>query len=203
MLKKNNILPSILAFISTVITIVIGFVWFNKIDTQNFDSSTNKPKNENTVATNGEKLSVTNINPRNKRSNSAVFAAPNIVPQGTSVRINGSTRMIGLNQALKKSFQRQFPGTAIITNADGSEVGIDLLRTGKIDLAAILRPLSNEEKAQGLATVTVDESILNTEDTPTSEVLYYAYRQPATIEVEAFLGFALSPQGQEAIANRK
>lgn len=139
---------------------------------------------------------------RSRTSSSAFFAAPSIVPQGTSIRINGSTRMIQINQALKKSFQRRFPGTAIIANADGSETGIELLRTGEIDLAAILRPLSTEEKAQGLAAVTVDELISNLDENSVHEMFYYAYREPASVEVEIFLGFALSTQGQQAIVNR-
>lgn len=200
MLKKSDVLPSILALISTAIVVVLGFVWFNKIDAKNSGNSKNITT-ENTATDRVESPAV-DLTPKAIKINSSAFAAPSIVPQGTSVRINGSTRMIGINQALKKSFQRRFPGTAIITNADGSETGVDLLLTGEIDLAAILRPLTSEEKAQGLAVVTVDESILNVENRPISQVHYYAYREPANIEVEAFLGFALSPQGQKAIVNR-
>ena len=36
---------------------------------------------------------------------------------------------------------------------------------------------------------------------PYQRVLYYAYREPASLEVEAFLGYALSSQGQKAISN--
>ena len=200
MLKKSDVLPSILALISTAIVVVLGFVWFNKIEAKNSSNYQNvTTKNTKTDAVESPVLNPT---PKAIKTNSSTFAPPSIVPQGTSVRINGSTRMIRINQALKKSFQRRFPGTAIITNADGGETGVDLLLTGEIDIAAILRPLTNEEKAQGLAVVTVDESMVNVEDKLIPQVHYYAYREPADIEVEAFLGFALSPQGQKAIVNR-
>ena len=200
MLKKSDVLPSILALISTAIVVVLGFLWFNKIDAKNSSNSQNiTTKN---TATDKVESAPVDLTPKAIKTNSSAFAAPSIVPQGTSVRINGSTRMIGINQALKKSFQRRFPGTAILTDADGSETGVDLLLTGEIDLAAILRPLTNEEKAQGLAVITVDESILNVDGQPISQAHYYAYREPANIEVEAFLGFALSPQGQKAVVNR-
>ena len=207
MLKKTDVLPLILALISTVIVILLGLVWFNKISNQNSGKVKSSKLNDSksstldTATAGRENSAVRDIKPRDLAADSKIFPAPTIVPQGTSVRINGSTRMIGINQALKKSFQRQFPGTAILTNADGSETGIDLLNTGEIDIAAILRPLTEAEKTQGLATITVDESLVETELDPISEVFYYAYQKPANIEVEAFLGFALSPQGQKAITN--
>ena len=195
MLKKNDILPAILAFVSTAILIALGFTWFNKINVQNAQDSEEG-------ATAIANISKTNRNSVNTQPNSASFPAPNIVPQGTSIYINGSTRMILVNQALKKSFQRRFPGTAVITNADGSETGLELLRTGETDIAAILRPLTQAEEKQGFAAVTVDELTSKVDGEIVQETLYYAYREPANIEVEVFLGFALSAKGQEALINR-
>ena len=187
---------AILAFVSTVIFIALGFTWFNKINVQNASSSKEGAISlENTSKT-------TTRNSKNTQSSSTNFPAPSIVPQGTSVYINGSTRMILVNQALKKSFQRRFPGTAVIANADGSEVGLELLKTGETDIAAILRPLTQEEEKQGLAAVTVDELISRVDGEIVQESLYYIYREPANIEVEVFLGFALSSKGQEALVNR-
>jgi len=195
MLKKSDVLPAILAFISTAILIAIGFTWFNKINIRNA-----------IISKEGEAIAFTptntNINSVATQANSTSFPAPNIVPQGTSVHVNGSTRMILVNQALKKSFQRRFPGTAIITDADGSETGLELLRTGETDIAAILRPLTEDEKTQGFAAVPVDELVSRVDDKLVQEVFYYVYREPASIEVEAFLGFALSSKGQEALVNR-
>lgn len=186
--KKSDILPAILAFVSTAILIALGFAWFNKINTRNAKN----PKGRGTSIA----RTTTTTQP-----SSTTFPPPNIVPQGTSVLINGSTRMIQVNLALKKSFQRRFPGTAVITNADGSDTGLELLRTGEIDLAAILRPLTQAEKEQGFAAVTVDELASEVDNQIVQDMLYYVYQEPANIEVEAFLGFALSSKGQKAIIN--
>ncbi|BFM39049.1 phosphate ABC transporter substrate-binding protein [Synechocystis sp. LKSZ1] len=82
---------------------------------------------------------------------------PAQVAPGTTVRIDGSTSMVNVNEALKKSFQQAFAGTAVETNAQGSDKGILLLLTGKIDLAASSRPLSPEEQAQGLVAVPITQ----------------------------------------------
>jgi phosphate transport system substrate-binding protein len=57
------------------------------------------------------------------------------------------------NQALKQRFEKQFPGTKVAINAGGSDGAIAALLEGKIDLAAIGRPLTQQEKAQGLVQV--------------------------------------------------
>jgi phosphate transport system substrate-binding protein len=46
------------------------------------------------------------------------------------------------NQALKQRFEKQFPGTKVAINAGGSDGAIAALLEGKIDLAAIGRPLT-------------------------------------------------------------
>jgi phosphate transport system substrate-binding protein len=83
----------------------------------------------------------------------SALPAPTQVPQGTVVKINGSTSMVGINETLKKLFQTTFPGTQVLTNAQGSDKGILELMTGVIDVAGISRPLSSQEQAQGLAAV--------------------------------------------------
>jgi phosphate transport system substrate-binding protein len=83
------------------------------------------------------------------------FASPTSVPAGTVVRINGSTSMVKLNQALKAAFQAQFPGTTVATNAQGTEVGIAGLTAGTVEVAAISRPLTPQETAQGLAALPI------------------------------------------------
>lgn len=83
------------------------------------------------------------------------LAEPTKVPTGTRVKINGSTSMVGINEILKSRFQQRFHGTAIATNATGTEKGIAELLTGKIDLAAISRPLTADEQAQGLVAIPI------------------------------------------------
>jgi phosphate transport system substrate-binding protein len=69
---------------------------------------------------------------------------------GTVVRIDGSTSMVGVNENLKRGFTAQFPGVNVITTAAGSDAGIQALVSGKVDIAAISRPLTPQEQAQGL-----------------------------------------------------
>lgn len=77
-------------------------------------------------------------------------AAPVSVPAGTKVRIDGSTTMAGLSQTLKEKFESQFSGTQVELAQNGTDAALKALQEGKIDLAAIGRPLTDAEKAAGL-----------------------------------------------------
>ncbi|CDM92799.1 MULTISPECIES: phosphate ABC transporter substrate-binding protein [Limnospira] len=88
-------------------------------------------------------------------SNNTTFSLPTSVPNGTTISIDGSTAMVAFNQGLKSSFERQFPGSIVNTQATGTEKGIQALMAGQIDLAAVSRPLTSEEKNQGLVEVPI------------------------------------------------
>ena len=81
------------------------------------------------------------------------FPLPADVARGTTVRLDGSSSMKRVNLALKQRFEQQFPGTTVELNAIGSDAALKELVEGKIDLAAIGRPLTSGEKAQGLVQV--------------------------------------------------
>lgn len=83
------------------------------------------------------------------------FSPPASVPSGTTVRIDGSTSMVTINESLKKGFQAQFPGTTVATAAKGSDNGIQALVAGSVDVAALSRPLSASESGQGLVAVPI------------------------------------------------
>ena len=153
MSQKNETLPLILALLSTIAVLGAGYWWF-----------TNRSGIQPTMpsAENGEQVNVGKQNTKNNNNHSvsqsaatAQFKAPKSLPQGTGIAINGSTSMVQINQALKTSFQQQFPGTQVITNAQGSNKGIQLLQQGDIDVAAISRPLTAQEQANGLAAVPI------------------------------------------------
>lgn len=169
MLTKNDILPFVLASASTAAVIGVGYGGVKII---------------NSAVSNRTNIATTS------------FSAPRIVPVGISVSINGVESMKQVNQDLQKSFQREFPGTTVKIDTDGSEAALTLLLLGKIDLAAIARPLTTKEKALGLAAVTLDK----TNSDSNLKTLAYVYRQPASFRVETFLGHVLSPQGQAAIS---
>ncbi|BAZ65600.1 MAG: DUF4912 domain-containing protein [Pelatocladus maniniholoensis HA4357-MV3] len=81
------------------------------------------------------------------------FPMPQSVPSGTQVQINGTTSMEKINQTLAQSFKARFPGTEVKIAYDGTDASLKALPNGKIDLAAIGRPLTEVEKAQGLVTI--------------------------------------------------
>lgn len=90
-----------------------------------------------------------------KQTAAGSFTLPASVPSGTSVRIDGSTSMVTINQNLKRGFESQYPGTNVITVARGSETGIKALIEESADLAAVSRPLSTQEQSQGLVAVPI------------------------------------------------
>ncbi len=77
------------------------------------------------------------------------------VPANTSIRIDGSTSMVTINQNLKQGFESQYAGTNILPIANGTERGIQAVQEGNADLAAISRSLTPQEQAQGLAAVAI------------------------------------------------
>ena len=83
------------------------------------------------------------------------FPPPTAVVSGTQVRIDGSTSMVGINQTLKNGFEQQFPNTTVIPKASGSDQGIQNLLAGNTDIAAISRPLTSQERSQGLVAIPI------------------------------------------------
>lgn len=88
-------------------------------------------------------------------SGTASFAFPTSVPAGTTVTLDGSTSMVTINQNLQRGFQSQFPGTIVSTRAGGTNLGLEDLVVGRVDIAAISRPLNASEQAQGLTAVPI------------------------------------------------
>ncbi|MFN6567483.1 DUF4912 domain-containing protein [Dendronalium sp. ChiSLP03b] len=81
------------------------------------------------------------------------FPLPQTVENGTTVRIDGSNELVAINQSLKQSFEKQFSGTKVEVAANGTDAAIKAVQDGNIDVAAIGRGLTPEEKAQGLEQV--------------------------------------------------
>jgi phosphate transport system substrate-binding protein len=81
------------------------------------------------------------------------FPLPQAVENGTTVRIDGSNSLATINQSLKQSFEKQFSGTKVEVAANGTDAALKALLDGQIDVAALGRGLTPEEKAQGLEQV--------------------------------------------------
>jgi len=85
----------------------------------------------------------------------AQFPLQQTVPAGTTISIDGSTSMVLINEALKAAFLRTYPGAVVNTSATGSDNGVVALLEGNVNLAALSRPLTAEEKKRDLVAVPV------------------------------------------------
>ncbi|MBW4602878.1 MAG: phosphate ABC transporter substrate-binding protein [Calothrix sp. FI2-JRJ7] len=72
------------------------------------------------------------------------------LPSGTILRINGSTSMVGINKKLKGLIESKCPGSVVETASNGTDVGIQQVTAGQVDIAAVSRPLNAQEQAKGL-----------------------------------------------------
>ena len=199
MFKKNDILPLILAFFSTILILTFGFGWLANGEAAKLSKfSLRKAKINAAIKANANSIENSSI----AKKNLPKFALPVIVPQGTSVVINGSSKLSLINQALRRSFHRQYPGTIISTNADGNDISLDLLYARDIDLLALDRPLNDSEKAAGLQAIPLAQVMADEEAGFDLSDLYYVYLEPLNPDTEAFLGYAFSIKGRQAILNR-
>lgn len=80
----------------------------------------------------------------------APLSSPSAVPEGTTVRIDGSNSMAAINQTLKQKFEAQFPDTKVEAADQGTEAALQALREDRVDLVALARPLTPAERAEGL-----------------------------------------------------
>ncbi|MEM6451373.1 MAG: substrate-binding domain-containing protein [Cyanobacteria bacterium P01_D01_bin.105] len=83
------------------------------------------------------------------------FSAPNSIGQGTTVRISsGSDNMNAISAVLGKGFEEQYKGNVEIVTKSADEALKDVLNDNA-DVAAISRPLTAEEEAQGFVAIPV------------------------------------------------
>jgi phosphate transport system substrate-binding protein len=81
---------------------------------------------------------------------SAVASTDMAIEKGTKVRIHSSNSMLLMNGALKKKFATQFPGSSVDVSQVSATKALEDVLNGQADVAAIGRPLTDQEKAQGL-----------------------------------------------------
>ncbi|WP_016949526.1 phosphate ABC transporter substrate-binding protein [Anabaena sp. PCC 7108] len=96
----------------------------------------------------------------NTITTTVAFPLPTTVASGTTVKIDGSTSMVTINQNLKNGFEKQFPGTTVEAIGNGTDRGIQDLLAGRVDIAAASRPLTAQEQGQGLKAVTVTQDAI-------------------------------------------
>lgn len=88
-------------------------------------------------------------------SGAVSFPLPNTVTQGTIVQIASANSMASVNLSLKQQFEQKFKGTRVSITSRRVDQALQDVLTGKADLAAIGRPLSDAETAQGLVPIPV------------------------------------------------
>ncbi|MBP0016153.1 MAG: substrate-binding domain-containing protein [Cyanobacteria bacterium SBLK] len=81
--------------------------------------------------------------------NAAASSLDSAIPEEMIVRINGSSGMVMANETLKEYIETKYPDTKVTIDYQGTEEALAALKAGKIDFAAIGRPLTAEEKAGG------------------------------------------------------
>src|SRR4028119_1770485 len=84
------------------------------------------------------------------------FPLPKSLPSGTTVKVDGSNSMRVINEPLRKGFEEKFPGTKVEAASGGTDGSLAALLRGDIDMAAVGRPLTDKEKAQGLVAIPVN-----------------------------------------------
>ncbi|MGL5835485.1 MAG: hypothetical protein ACRC1Z_19990 [Waterburya sp.] len=201
MFKKSDVLPLILALVSTALIVGTGFAWLAKNHVAEFGKGESNQR-DGILKTSDAQANTGLVPVASAKTNKTTnirnnFVVPVIVPQGTSVIINGSDKLEQINISLRRGFHEEYPGTVITTAADGIAIGLDLLDSGDIDLLALDRPLNPAEQAAGLTAIQINNSAVK--DNQDNASLYYVYRNPINPDVEAFLGYALSDKGKEAI----
>lgn len=87
----------------------------------------------------------------------AEFALPVAVPSDSTLRIDGSGTMSVINRLLKQRYEERFPGADVELDAKGTETALQELLNNEIDLAAIGRPLTADEKANGLKEISISQ----------------------------------------------
>ena len=105
------------------------------------------------------------------------FSLPETVPAGTTLSIQSSPNLGFAANALKQEFEAAYDGTEVGVEVTSSDEAIAALVDGDVDLAAIGRPLTEAEQAQGLNTVDLERSkiaVIIGPDNPFSGSLTFA-----------------------------
>ncbi|NJP08994.1 MAG: hypothetical protein HC866_05505 [Leptolyngbyaceae cyanobacterium RU_5_1] len=83
----------------------------------------------------------------------AAVSSPETTEGKTTLRINGSTHLSGINTLLEQGFEGKFSSTNVEINYSSTDAALAALQQKQIDLAAIDRPLTDQEKAQNLVAI--------------------------------------------------
>ena len=85
----------------------------------------------------------------------AKFPMPTTVAPNTTLKVDGDTSMKGINATLKNQFESKFAATKVELAESTSTGALQALKDGKIQVAAIGRPLTEAELADGFVSVPI------------------------------------------------
>ncbi len=85
------------------------------------------------------------------------FPIPSSLPDGTTLKVDGSTSMRFTNEGLEDRFEEQYANVDVELDASRTDEAFKALIDGDIDLLATGRPLTDEEKAQGVVEVPLEQ----------------------------------------------
>jgi ABC-type phosphate transport system substrate-binding protein len=83
------------------------------------------------------------------------FPLPDNLPENSVVKISSSQNVEQINNNLKQKFEAEYPNATVEVNATDSDAALKAVTEKKADLAAISRPLTETEEAQGFKTVPI------------------------------------------------
>jgi phosphate transport system substrate-binding protein len=93
--------------------------------------------------------------PATSPTTAPTISLPDSLPKDTKIRVDGDTSMKGINALLKSKLESKFSGSTVELAESTSTGALQALDEGKLDIAAIGRPLTEEEQAKGFTAVPV------------------------------------------------
>lgn len=84
------------------------------------------------------------------------FSLPESLPSGSSVKIQSSPNLGIASEALAQEFASTYSGSKASVDVTSSDQALTALKAGDVDIAAIGRPLTDQEKAEGLVGVPIE-----------------------------------------------
>lgn len=89
--------------------------------------------------------------------NPDTFSIPESLPDGVTLKVDGSTSMRVTNEALESRFEEQYGNVDVELAVSRTDEAFDALIDGDIDVLATGRPLTDEEKSQGVVEVPLEQ----------------------------------------------
>ncbi|MFM2315305.1 MAG: hypothetical protein RLZZ04_4581, partial [Cyanobacteriota bacterium] len=86
---------------------------------------------------------------------SATFTVPDKLPKDSTVKIGASNSTSSIGTSLQEGFLNKYPQARVNIEIKDSSAALKSLAEGKVDLAAIGRALTADEKAQGFVSVPI------------------------------------------------